>query len=104
MKPWDEQTWVVEHDGTCYLVVRRTYYPGWFYRINGGPERPVLKVNGGFQWEPLTGSGTSRVTFGYRPPGQRVGAAISLGSTAAALVVLIVGLAKGARRANFPRM
>jgi len=104
VKAWDDRTLVVEHDGTCYLVVRRTYYPGWFYQINGGPERPVLKVNGGLQCVPLTGAGTSRVTFGYRPPGQRVGAAISLGSTAAALVVLIVGLVRGPRRANSPGM
>jgi len=104
VKAWDDRTLVVEHDGTCYLVVRRTYYPGWFYQINGGPERPVLKVNGGLQCVPLTGAGTSRITFGYRPPGQRVGAAISLGSTAAALVVLIVGLVRGPRRANSPGM
>ena len=49
---------------------------------------------------PLTGAGTSRVTFSYRLPGQRVGAAISLGSTAAALVILIVGLVRGPRRAS----
>jgi len=104
VKAWDDHTLDVEHDGTCYLVVRRTYYPGWFYQINGGPERPVLKVNGGLQCVPLTGAGTSRVTFGYRPSSQRVGAAISLGSTAAALVVLIVGMVRGPRRANSPGM
>jgi len=104
VKARDALTLVVEHDGTCYLVVRRTYYPGWFYQINGGPERPVLKVNGGLQCVPLTGSGTSRVTFSYRPSRQRVGAAISLGSTAAALVVLIGGLVRGPRRASSPGM
>jgi len=31
VKAWEDRTLVVEHDGTCYLVVRRTYYPGWFY-------------------------------------------------------------------------
>jgi hypothetical protein len=83
-------------------LARRTYYPGWFYQINDGPERPVLKVNGGLQCVPLTGARTSRVTFGYHPPSLRLGAAVSLGSTAAALVVLIVGLVRGPRRANFP--
>ncbi len=102
VKAWDDRTVVVEHDGTCYLVVRRTYYPGWFYQINDGPERPVLKVNGGLQCVPLTGARTSRVTFGYRPPSLRLGAAVSLGSAAAALVVLIVGLVRGPRRAGFP--
>jgi len=97
VKAWDDRTLVVENDGTCYLVVRRTYYPGWFYQINGGPERPILKVNGGLQCVPLTGAETNRVTFDYRLPGQCVGAAISLGSTAATLVVLIVGLVQGQR-------
>jgi len=100
VKTWDDHTVVAEHDGACYLVVRRTHYPGWFYQINGGPERPVLKVNAGLQCVPLTGTGTSRVTFDYRPPRQRVGATVSLGSTAAALVVLIVGLSRRPRRAN----
>ncbi len=104
VKTSNERTFVVEHDGTCYLVVRRTYYPGWFYQINGGPERPVLKVNGGLQCVPLTGVGTSRVTLGYHPSGQRAGVAISLSSTVAALVVLILSLARGPRRANSPGM
>ena len=98
LKAWNDRTFVVEHDGTCYLVVRRTYYPGWFYQINDGPERPVLKVNGGLHCVPLIGTGTSRVTFRYRPPGLRLGVAVSLGSTAAALVVLIVGLLKPLNR------
>jgi hypothetical protein len=99
---WDGRTAVVEHDGTCYLVLRRTYYPGWFYQVNSGPERPVLKVNGGLQCVPLTGAGTSRVTFGYHPPGLRLAAAISLGSTATALIVLMVGFGRGPCRADFP--
>jgi hypothetical protein len=102
VQDWNNRTAIVEHDGTCYLVLRRTYYPGWFYQVNSGPERPVLKVNGGLR-VPLSGAGTSRVTFGYRPPGLRLAAAISLGSAATALVVLMVGFGRGPCRADFPR-
>ena len=57
--------------GPCYLILRRTYYPGWFYRLDDGPEQPVLKVNGGLQGAALTGTGLSQVTFQYRPTGLR---------------------------------
>jgi hypothetical protein len=98
IKAWGEHTFVVEHDGTCYIILRRTHYPGWFYQINGGPEQPVLKVNGGLQCVPLTKAGTSHVEMSYRPPGLRHCTAISLCSTAAAFIVLIVGLVRGLLR------
>ena len=28
LKSWDGRTAIVDHDGSCYLIVRRTYYPG----------------------------------------------------------------------------
>src|SRR5271166_6039282 len=31
---WDGRTAFVEHDGTCDLVINRTYYPGWFASVN----------------------------------------------------------------------
>ncbi len=34
---WDSRAATVEHDGSCILILRRTFYPGWFYRVNGGP-------------------------------------------------------------------
>ena len=61
LKNWDGRSAIVDHDGSCYLIIRRTYYPGWTCRVNDGPEQPVLKVNGGLQGVPLTGTGTSRV-------------------------------------------
>ena len=67
VRSWNDRTAVVDHDGTCYLILRRTFYDGWFYQVNGGAERAVLKVNGGLQGVPLTGTGPSRVTFDYRP-------------------------------------
>jgi hypothetical protein len=93
VRKWDGRTAIVDHDGTCYLIVRRTYYPGWFYRLDDGPEQPVLKVNGGLQGAALTGTGTSRVTFQYRPKGLRPALFLSAGSAAAALICLFAGMA-----------
>jgi hypothetical protein len=87
LKSWDGNTAIVEHDGSCILVVRRTYYPGWTYRISDGKAGPVLKVNGGLQGIPLAGSSTSRVTLVYRPTGLFSAIAIALGALAAAMAV-----------------
>ena len=93
LKDWDGRTAIVDHDGSCYLIIRRTYYPGWTYRVNDGPEQPVLKVNGGLQAAALTGTGTSRVTFQYRPTGLRPALSLSAGSAAAALICLFASMA-----------
>jgi hypothetical protein len=88
VKSWDGRTAVVEHDGSCILILRRTHYPGWTYRVNDGPEQPVLKVSGGLQGAWLTGTGTSRVETRYRPTGLTRALRVSTGAVAAALVVL----------------
>ena len=67
VRSWNGQTAIVEHDGSCILILRQTYYPGWVYRVDDGPEQPVHKVNGGLQGIPLSGSATSRVEVRYRP-------------------------------------
>jgi hypothetical protein len=85
---WDGRTAVVEHDGSCVLIMRRTFYPGWVYRVDGGPEQPVRKVDGGLQGALLTGSGTSRVAMRYRPTGLRTAAILSLAALGAAVLVL----------------
>ena len=41
---WDGSHAVVAHDGTCDLVVNRTYYPGWFAAVNNGPLQPALRA------------------------------------------------------------
>jgi hypothetical protein len=89
VRSWDGRAAVVEHDGSCVLVLRRTYYPGWSYRVDGGPEHPVLKVDGGLHGIPLAGSGTHRVEVRYRPTGLRRAATISLAALGAAVVVLV---------------
>ena len=78
----------MRHDGACILILQRTYYPGWVSRINAGPERPVLKLNGGLQGIVLTGSGTSQVAMHYRPTGLFRAAVVSLTTLAAATFVL----------------
>ena len=67
VQSWDGQTAVVDHDGSCVLILRRTYYPGWYYRVNNGLKKPVLKVDGGLQGIQLSGSGTSQISVHYQP-------------------------------------
>jgi hypothetical protein len=64
---WDGTTATVEHDGPCELVIARTFDPGWLARIDDGPHRPVLPVDGGFLAVRLGGAGVHRVSFRYRP-------------------------------------
>jgi hypothetical protein len=91
VQSWNGETAVVEHDGTCILILQRTYYPGWVSRVDKGPERPVLKVNGGLQGIVLTGSGTSQVIVRYQPTGLAQASVIAL--TALATAVIIVSIA-----------
>jgi hypothetical protein len=86
---WDGRRAVVEHDGDCDLVVRRTYYPGWEASIDGAPARPVTKADGGLQAVRLEGSGNSRVEFRYRPTDLVPAAMTSALATSAALLALI---------------
>ena len=90
VKSWDGQVALVEHDGPCILILRRAFYPGWFYRADNGSERPVLKVNCGLQAVPLLGAGTERITFYYHPRGLAQAAAVSLIALASAIVTLLV--------------
>jgi hypothetical protein len=102
---WDGSTAVVEHDGACDLVLARSFDPGWTARIDDGPRRPVLPVDGGFQAVRLDGSGTHRVTLQYRTPRLALWAAITIFAaildlgTVAALVVAS-GVVSGKRRVS----
>ena len=88
VESWNGQTAIVEHDGSCILILRRTYYPGWLSRVDDGPEQPVLKVNGGLQGVRLAGSGTSRVALRYRPTGLTRAAIVTLTALTAAVLIL----------------
>jgi hypothetical protein len=89
---WNGSIAVVAHDGPCDLIITRTFDPGWSARIDGGPEQPVLRVNGGLQAVRLQNSGTSHVALQYRPPRLALWATISLGSAAILIVMAAVSL------------
>jgi hypothetical protein len=101
---WDGQSAVVRHDGTCVLVVNRTYFPGWFATVNDGPEQPVIRAEGGIQAVRLAGNRVSRVRFAYRPAGLPAATAITLAAvTTAALGLLREGIRQArAREALHP--
>ncbi len=90
---WDGTTATVEHDGTCDLVIARSFDPGWNARINNGLPEPVLHVDGGYQGVRIPGSGTDRVVLEYRPPGWAWFVRISSLAAAAVIVVLVGSLA-----------
>ncbi len=70
-------------------------------RIDDGPERSVLRADGGFQAVRLAGSGSNRVSLHYRPPGLGLGAGISAGAILAIVATLAVALWRR-RRVNRP--
>lgn len=86
---WDGAHAVVEHDGACYLVVSRTFDPGWTARIDGAPPRAVEPVDGGLIGVRLEGSGRREVLLAYEAPGSVWGRRISI--VAAALIALLLG-------------
>jgi hypothetical protein len=94
---WDGHSGEVEHDGTCDLVLRRTYYPGWLARVNNGPEHPVYKADGGLQAVHLTGAGVSRVSVRYRPTKLAPATILALASTALALALIALDAAQRGR-------
>ena len=93
---YEGRTAVVEHDGVCDLVVRRTYYDGWTYRVDGGTARPASRVDGGLQAARLDGAGTSRVTFSYEPTGLRTWGWVSAIAAAVALATAALAVRRGA--------
>ena len=97
VRSWDGRTAVVEHDGACDLIVRRTPYPGWTARIDDGPEQPVGKANA-LQAVRLDGIGVSRVVLRYRPTALRPASRLALAALVAA--VLVLGLSASRRRPN----
>jgi hypothetical protein len=94
---WDGFSGEVEHDGTCDLVTLRAYYPGWFARIDGGPEVPVVRGDGGFQTVRLPGAGVTKVSVHFRPVHLARATGVSLAAAAAAVALLAVTAVRNRR-------
>lgn len=92
---WDGRAGVVEHDGSCFLVLTRAYDRGWTARVGDGPEQPILRVDGGLQAVRIEGTGRTRVSFRFEPPGLRTGAVVSTLSALTALGVLVIPWVRG---------
>jgi hypothetical protein len=99
---WDGRTATVEHDGSCVLILRRTYYPGWSYRVDDGPAQPVLRVDGGLQSVLLPGAGSRHVELRYRPTGLARAATVTLTALAAAVLVLAAAGWRALRNSRVP--
>lgn len=93
---WDGRSGLVDHDGTCDLVLRRVYYPGWSARVDG-VETPVVPADGGFQSIRIPGAGVSTVTTRYRPTRLYPLVAVSVFAVTLAMVALAVGLRNSKR-------
>jgi hypothetical protein len=77
------------------LVTSELADPGWSARIDGALT-PTLVVNAGFRAVSLP-AGSHTVEFVYRPPGARIGLAVSL-TALCALIGLWIGAGRRARR------
>jgi len=94
---YDGRTALVEHDGSCDLILNRTYYPGWFASVNGGPDVPVWRAELGIQAIPLRGRGPSEVRLTYRPTTLGWSSVVSLASISAFGIGLLLVLVRTLR-------
>ena len=94
---WDGSTATVEHEGTCDLVIARTFDPGWLARVGDGPEQPVRPVDAGFLAVRIEGSGRHRVSLRYEPPRFTLYATVSLGALGPAAGIILAALVAWAR-------
>jgi uncharacterized membrane protein YfhO len=82
------------------LVLSESWHRGWEVRVNS-ETRPVVRVFGDFLGC-VVGPGAQEVEFSFRPSSFRVGAWVSLASTALMLVVFGLawraGIGRDARR------
>ena len=69
MVSWDGNRATVEHEGTCDLVIARSFDPGWKARINDGPPSVCCTSTADIRASGIAGSGIDRVVLEYRPPG-----------------------------------
>ena len=72
-----------------YLVLARTFYPGWKAKVNG-ESRPVLRANYAFSAIPLH-KGDATVEYYYNSDPVKIGALLSIGGLI--LYFALIGLA-----------
>lgn len=90
---WDGLSGEVERDGTCDLVLRRAYYPGWTAQLDGSQAARIVSADGGLQSIRLPGSGTTRISVSYRPTRLWPAVGVSLLAVTASVVVLTASFA-----------
>lgn len=71
-----------------YLVLAKTYYPGWKARVNG-VDQPVLRANYAFSAIKV-GTGESQVEFYYDPDSFKYGLLIAAVCFLTSLIIIIV--------------
>jgi hypothetical protein len=85
--------------GACdesYLIITDSYYPGWHATVDGR-QAPIHRANHALRAVRIP-QGAHRVRFEYRPPGFRVGLALSLLGWAGLAGVGLLHLRRGPRR------
>ena len=87
----------VETTAPGLLVVAQTWMPGWTARVDGRDE-PVGRGNHAQQVVPLRSAGRHEVVLAYRPPGYRLGLAITAASIATWGALGLAALARGRGR------
>ncbi len=70
-----------------YVVLAKTYYPGWKATVNGIPQ-PVYRANYAFSAIPLQ-PGDNHIEFYYAPDSFKTGTIISLASMITGLVLIV---------------
>lgn len=85
-----ERRYRVQSDGSGYLVIANTWYPGWEVSVDGQKAK-LLKANLAFQAVEFP-EGDVTITFEYTPTGLTLGVFLSMVSLFAAIIVIAVDL------------
>jgi hypothetical protein len=100
---WDGYAGVLEHDGSCDVVLTRVYDEGWRARVGDEPETPVVRVDAGLQAIHIEGSGKTRVSVRYEPRALRWSGTVSTLALTAAFGTILAQLAGSRVNSNGPR-
>ena len=79
----------VRTDGSGFLVLSDSFYPGWQAWVDGAPV-PILVANGWVRALPIQGAGSHAIRFAYQPPLFNEGRLASLASLALLVAMVLV--------------